>query len=275
MKKIITLLIILSFFSLLGIPPQTGKVYAAQLPFAKITKTNIALYSQPSIKNENILFYLEASYYVKLLENEKNGFYKCEYIDQVGYVLASELVFVKGTPTHPFAANISFRVFSFEGLHMRSTPVRSQGHFNIITTLSFLESNLTYYGKINGEIAVPDKSDVWYFAKYTNPLSKEEVSGYVYSVFCDKLATITLNTESLEIIDKPLFEASNPSKPESDKFSSMPKQLQIIIVLGVSLPCLALIYFLFKPTKISLDVGKNKVKKIKKIKNADYYEFEE
>jgi hypothetical protein len=275
MKKIITTLIVLSLFSFFAPKFFANKVFAAEPVFAKITKTNVALYSQPVVIKENVLFYLEVSYFVRLLENEKNGFYKCEYIDQIGYVLASDLIFVKGAPQRPYASNVGFRVFAFEGLHMRSTPIRSQGHFNIITTLNFLESNLTYYGKASGEIPIPDKTDVWYFAKYTNPITKEEFKGYVYSIFCDNLSTIAINTEILEEIEKPIFEVPKTDKTQSDKFSALPKELQIIIVLGVSLPCLALIYFLFKPTKISLDVGKNKVKKIKRIKNADYYEFED
>lgn len=270
------------FLALLGVlflflffPHKKSAVYASSLPYAKITKTNTALYKEPIVKEEHAMFLMEVSYFVQLLEEESGGFYKARYIDQVGYVQKKDLAFVKGVPQNPYPTNIGFTVFSFEGLHMRTSPTRKEGHFNIVATLNFMENNLTYYGKKQGEQAVPDKTDIWYFAKYTNPTTGVQVMGYVYSEFCYKLGVINLNTEILEEISEPIFvQPPDPNSP-SNNFLNLSKELQIILVLGVSLPCLALIYFLFKPTKISLDVGKNKSKKLKKVKNADYFEFED
>ena len=275
MRKIFFLAWLAFFFVMLFFPYKRSIIYASNFPYAKITKTGVAFYNQPVEKEDSLVFYLEVSYYVQLLEEENNGFFKAKYMDQVGYVLKKHLSFVKGVPQNPYPVNIGFTVYSFEGLHMRSSPTRQDGHFNIVVTLNFMENNLTYYGKKNGEQAVPDKTNIWYYAKYTNPTNGTEFKGYVYSEFCYKLGAIALNTETLEEISEPNF--SKPTNPSnnSNNFLNLSKELQIILVLGVSLPCLGLIYFLFKPTKISLDVGKNKTKKLKKIKNSDYFEFED
>lgn len=275
MKKIFFLALLAIFFMYLFFPYKRSISYASSLPYAKITRTGVAFYKDPIASQENILFYLEVSYFVQLLEKENNGFFKAKYLDETGYVLKTDLVFVKGTPQTPFPVNIGFTIWAFEGLHMRLSPSRKDGHFNIVATLNFMENNLTYYGKKNGEVAVPDKSEIWYYAKYTNPTTGIEVKGYLYSEFCYKLSVIALNTEVLEEVSEPAF--INPSNPDNSNsnFLNLSKELQIILVLGVSLPCLALIYFLFKPTRISLDVGKNKTKKLKKVKNSDYFEYED
>ena len=247
---------------------------ATNYPYAKITMPNIAFYSSAIQSDDYIKFYLEQSYYVQLLENQRDGFYKAQYMDEIGYVLASNLTFVAGTPSVPYPTNISFRVFSLNGLNMRSSPIESQGPFNIITTIPYLANNLIYYGKVKGEEAVTYKGDIWYYAKYVTAGLESQPKGYLYSVFCDLLTIIPINTETLEVISEPVFETDIPQSP-NDLFSTLPQSLQIIIVLSVSLPCLIIIYFLFKPTKISIDIGKNKHKKIRRLKKSDYYELED
>lgn len=275
MKKIFLISLIfcftLAFFCLnTNAPIAVAKNY----PYAKIEKPNVGFYSLPVDIKDNIKFYVEQSYFVQLLENKRDGFYKAQYIDEIGYVKASDLIFVAGTPINPYPTNISFRIFSLNGLNLRSSPIESQGPFNIITTVPYLENNLMYYGKVNGEEAVSYKGDVWYYSKYLTNNSSTQPKGYLYSVFCDLLTVIPINTESLAIISEPIFEVDEPSS-QTDLFANLPESLQIIIILSVSLPCLIIIYFLFKPTKISIDIGKRKKKKVRKLRNSDYYELED
>lgn len=270
-KSLIILLVIVVTIPIFSFSSNKN-LFAQNTPWAKITKANVALYSSPLATDSNVKFYLEQSYYVKLLENEHDGFYKAEYFDEVGYVLKSDLVFVEGSPITPYPTNISFRVFSLGGLNMRSSPIESQGPFNIITTIQFLENNLVYYGKVNGEEAVAHKGTIWYYAKYLQPNSQTQPKGYLYSVFCDMLSVITVNTEQLTLIDEPNF---GDIEKTPNLLSSLPQYLQITIVFAICLPCILIIYFLFKPTKISIDNGNRKKKKIKKLKGSDYYEIEE
>lgn len=271
--KFLFVFLMLAFFPCIFLFEEKAVVFAVEYPYAQITNNSTLFYKSPEINDANALFVLEQTYFVKLLENEKNNFYKAEYMGVVGYVLKNNLRFVKGTPQKPFATNINFRVYAFEGLNLRSTPVNSEGPFNVITTVPFLETNLVYYGKTNGEEAIPNKGKIWYYCKYIVPATSKTEFGYLYSVFCDNLTKIEPNQEVLEEIEAPIFQ---PVSQENggNALSNLSKVMQIIIVLGVSLPCLAIIYFLFKPTKIALDVGKNK-KKIKKVKNSDYFEFED
>lgn len=63
------------------------------------------------------------------------------------------------------------------------------------------------------------------------------------------------------------------------EFSALPSITQIIIIVAVSLPCLFIIYLLFKPTKITSRMIENaelkSKKKPRKIKRKDYYEYQE
>ena len=269
MRKNIILFFMI-FCVLFGMPVQKHTVYAKNYPYAKVTLPGVGFYRNPIASGDNLAFYVEQSYYVKLLENEVDGFYKAQYYDEVGYVQKKDLVFVEGVPANPYPSNISFRVFSLSGLNMRSTPIESGGPFNIITTIPYLENNLMYYGKTQGEEAVLYKGNVWYYAKYLVS-GTDQPKGYLYSVFCDLLTTIPVNVEQLAVVTEPYFESEEVE--EVPLLNSLPQSLQILLVLGVSLPCVAILYFLFKPTKISVDNGKNR--KIKKLKGSDYYEFED
>lgn len=270
MRKLIVLFFAILLCFLFGTPTKQHKVYAKNYPYAKITVPGVGLYRQPVASVDNLIFYIEQSYFVKLLENEVDGFYKAQYIDEIGYVQKKDLVFVEGTPQNPYPTGISFRVFSLSGLNMRSSPIESQGPFNIITTIPYLENNLMYYGKTQGEEAVIYKGNIWYYAKYIQN-NVEKAKGYLYSVFCDMLTTIPVNTEQLPVIDEPFFKPEQEEKPPL--LQTLPQNLQILLVFGVSLPCIIILYFLFKPTKISVDTGKHK--KIKKLKGSDYYELDD
>lgn len=273
MKKYFLLFFLTTLIILSSHINAKGKVYAVTYPYARIPLPNVALYKTPVATDNNIIFYMEQSYYVKLLEDESGGFYKAEYIDEIGYVQKSDLTFIKGTPQNAYPTNISFRVFAPSGLNLRSSPVESEGPFNVITVIPYLENSLMYYGKTIGEEAIIHKGNLWYYAKYLPTGAETTPKGYLYSVFCDLLSVIPINSEQHETIDAPIFETSSPDV-DNNLLASLPQYLQIIIILGVCLPCIIIIYFLFKPTKITIDTGKKK-KKIRKLKGADYYEFDE
>lgn len=249
--------------------------YAENINFARISKTNAGFYSQPIASQEYILFMLEPTYFVELIEPENSGFYRAKYMDLEGYVESDVLTFVSGIPANPFPKNTNFRIYSLNGLNLRKSPKINEGPLNIITTIPYLENNLIYYGICNGEEAVPYKGDIWYYCKYI--YKSEEYYGYVYSVFCDMLKPITINTEQLDEIDKPQFEieTTETSANTQELISSLSKPAQIVIITLVCLPCLLIIYLLFKPTKIANEPSRKKKSKIKRLKKSDYYEFDD
>lgn len=273
MKKLFTIFLISIFFSL-PLLMSNGMVYAKTINYARVTNSNVPIYSNPIISNEYVLFYIEPSYFIELLEPESKGFYHVKYMDIEGYIKSENLTFVSGTPLMPYPTNTNFRVFAPSGLHLRSTPQESQGPYNIITTIPYLENNLIYYGKVYGEEAISNKGDLWYYCKYIT--NEEQYCGFVYSVFCDMLKDIPPNTEQLDITDAPFFDEPNKETSNTtDKLSTLSKPAQIVIIALVCLPCLLIVYLLFKPTKITAVESRKKKKKIKKLRKSDYYEFDD
>lgn len=257
MKTLIFILII--FSALFSIPSFT---YAEDIIYyAKIENENTCFYSNPVENNENSLFNLPSTYFVTLLRIENEDFYYAKYKDVYGYVLKREVTVMDGTPLNPYA-NATFRIFCPGGFGLYTKPNLVEN--NKLTTIPYLTENITYYGSFNGVQAVPDKSNEWYYCKYNDGTA---YYGYVYSVFCDKLPKIEKNEERFNIIENPIFE-SPKNQPQLSNLS------MIFIIIGVSIPCLIVIYLLVKPTLLR-DKSLNPKVKPKKKRTGDYFEFDD
>lgn len=143
-----------------------------------------------------------------------------------------------------------------------------------------MATNLAYFGICEGEEAISYKGNVWYYCKYIK--ENKEYFGYVYSPLCDLLSSIPENTESYTYVT-PNFSKVNQIEDAEENYLSLSTPLQVIIIVAVSLPCLAIIYFLFKPTKIATQSTTNasktkkprqKKKKISRLRKSDYYELD-
>lgn len=256
MKFFIFLIFVLSIFSTCNFQISSAEISY----YAKIIDENVCFYSSPTKNNLSSLFYIPRSYFVKILNNENEDFYYAKYKDIYGYVLKNEVVVMNGTPIMPFA-NATFRIFATGGLGLYTSPYLNEN--NKITQIPYLSQNLTYYGIMLGEQVIPDKSAEWYYCNYNGD---DNYFGFVYSVFCDKLTTISPNTESFDVIDNPSFVETTPSQELSG--TSM-----AFIIIGVSLPCLVVIYLLLKPTLLK-EKSIHQIKPKRK-RRGDYYEFDE
>ena len=230
-----------SYFSIRISYAQNNDIY-----YAKIISSNIKLYkSTNGIEDvDNIYFVIPQSYFVQIQNCENDNYYKATYIDTVGYVKKDEVQCVKGIPQNPFAT-ASFRIFIPGGVELRSSPTQSEG-LNTVANLNFLETNLKFYGSIDGEEAISYKSSIWYYCKYIK--NGSEIKGYVYSAFCDLLTSIPTNNENLEYIEEPDFSIPTQGQPSiapEDPISELPSVTQIIIIIAVCLPCIFIIYLLF------------------------------
>lgn len=258
-------------------------LYASSKDFyGRVLKDGVHLYSKPIDAQANKIFEIPQTYFVNLIGEENELFYKASYQDIDGYVKKGDVSCINGSPVTPYVTNVNFRVFVPGGVNLRRTPYETLGTTNLILAVPFMETNLKYYGKIEGEEAISYKGTTWYFCKYIKV--NQEFNGYMYSPLCDLLPTIPVNTEVFEYITKPDFDNSGNSiitKPGQNLSFSTPTQIAIIV--AVSLPCIAIIYFLFKPTKIAMQSSsektkrvKNKLsKKIKRLKGSDYYELDD
>ncbi len=253
MKKLILCLSVLSFFNFSNAPVSAQEEY-----FAKVDTSGIYFYS--TMDESGKLFELPSSYYVRLTGKADNTFYSASYMDKIGYVKINEVKPINGTPKNPYAT-ASFRVFDIEGLGLYKSPKLTDEQ--IITTVPYLTSTLSYYGKIEGD-SIPNKSNYWYYCKFTG--AEGTYQGYLYSVFCDQLSSIPINNENFPFITGEIFDTKlTQASPLSDTAKTF-------IIIGVSLPCALLIYLLIKPT-ISGQI-KIKHKKTRK-RHRDYFEFDE
>ncbi len=226
--------------------------------YAKVESDNVYFYSSPA-ENGQRLFEIPNTYFVKLIGDENQTFYLAEYSDMVGYVKKSEVTAMDGTPANPYATS-NFRIFSLEGIGLYSSP--SLNEDNRIANIPYLAENLVYYGRIEGEETIPDKSDIWYYCRYNDTLDY----GYVYSVFCDQLTDFVSNNEYFDVVE--------PSFESPSGLSGLSPVAMTFIVIGVSLPCIVVIYLLIKPTLLK-DKVLNNHPKVHKKRHGDYYEFDE
>ena len=271
----------LALFAILCFFPNnlTALAQTQETYYAKIVSSNVKLYRSTSGSEDvsNIYFSIPQSYFVEISYCENENFYKARYLDVYGFVKKGEVSAISGTPQTPFAS-ASFRMFIPTQVDLRSTPIYSEG-LNSVATINFLETNLKFYGTIDGEEAISFRGTTWYFCKYTK--GEQETFGYLYEPFCDLLTDIPTNTEVFEYIENPEFIVNTTTPPSEDPMSSLPSTTQIIIIIAVCLPCIAIIYLLFKPTKIGAkaleeaQLNPSKKSKRKKSRHQDYYEYDE
>ena len=266
--------ITLSMFSFDGVHADTSF-------FARVKFSNCPLLKNPSSDTSfsNTYFFIPQTYFVEVF-SKTGDYFEAQYLGTRGYVRKSDIEFVSGTPQNPFANKISFRIFAQNGLNLRSTPKESEGIANRLTTIPFLETNLQYIGMIEGEEAISNRGNIWYYCNYFR--MDETLTGSVYAGYCDMLSTIPHNTEELAVIPEPSFEQLAVKDEVSDigdgSLNNLSKRSQILIIVAVSLPALIILYLLFKPTKIVAGLKSKKSpqpQKKKKRYRGDYYEIDE
>ena len=250
---------------------------ASETYFAQIKRDGVYLYSSAINSPEYSLFEIPQTYFVELLDDAGTIFYKARYMESTGYIKKDEIACIRGTPVKPHANSISFRIFATSGLELRSSP-SSTSPFNILDTIPFLSTNLIFYGKTYGDESISQKGNLWYYCKYVGGGNSQ--FGFVYSVFCDSLPTIAINTEVFEEIPAPNFGSNglpDIKEPITDLFS-LPIEAQIAIITGIVLFTGVLLYLIIKPSKlvIKTPTAPPKAPQPKRAsKHADYYEFDE
>ncbi|MBQ3494585.1 MAG: hypothetical protein IJA69_04135 [Clostridia bacterium] len=287
MKTIIIFISI--FFCFCGTIPSSPTFADNLTYYGRAVSGNVNFYHTPIASAEKILFKIPKTYFVKIIADENETFYKAQYMDEIyGYIKKSEMSYIDTRPANPYADQIGFRIFTPGGANLRSSPNNTLGAINLITTIPYLETNLLFVGNCDGEEAIKYKGTNWYYCKYYNN-SQTPQFGYVYSAFCDLMPSIADNTEQFEYTTVEFKQTTqNETISQDSELLTLSSPAQIAIIVAVSLPCVLIIYFLFKPTKISMQTAspsqqksvkskpkKRKAKKkIKHLKGSDYYELD-
>jgi len=181
---------------------------AAVWPLNSLIHALLANESKPTDDISNAYFELETTYFVKLIADENTNFYKAQYLDLVGYVKKSDVKVTADTPKTPFLKDINFRVFAPISQTMRTHPSSSLGSASQVCYIPYLSKDALYYGKIVGESAIVDRTNIWYFCRY---FSDKAYYGYIYSDGCDQMPEIKKNNEIVQYIEKPNFNNSSPT----------------------------------------------------------------
>lgn len=111
MKKLFIFAILMfSCANLFNFNPALAK--ADKVIYAKIQEENIFIYSLPSENENNKLFILPQSYFVKLINEANDQFYYCSYKDINGYVKKSQVVPMSGNSCSPLRRRAFQDLFS-------------------------------------------------------------------------------------------------------------------------------------------------------------------
>ncbi len=194
----------ISLFSVAEITP-ISTIYASENTtyYARVMFDNVYLYKTASDSEDyyNLYFILPQTYFVELID-ESGDFYKVNYMEFTGYVKKDYVQAIDGVPEQPYLTDITFRVYSQQSLDMRSEPSTISGSSAQVASIPLYTRTIVYYGYIVGETLVEERTNIWYYCKYS---ADKDYYGYVYSEFCDNMTEYTLNTESVTYIDNPSF----------------------------------------------------------------------
>lgn len=232
------LLIFLILFNLHSVSPEA---IADNYPYAQVLQSGCYLYKTPldNTNYTNTYFLLEPSYFVQLLSEYNSEFFKVRYMDVLGYVKKNQVQCVQGVPSSPYLSNIKFRVFGSVSRSLNDKPYLNTNNPVLKEYLPLYCDDLIYYGKIYGESAVEERTNIWYYCKYT--VTGE--TGYVYSDSCDKMTEIVKNTERLAYVSSPQWSTTASASPQLVSVSSKPFKVWVVVIC---IPFAVFAFFLVK-----------------------------
>ncbi|MBE5734868.1 MAG: SH3 domain-containing protein [Clostridiales bacterium] len=249
MKRKLIKIILAICMMLLSLYPL--QIIMADSGYARIIRPLSYLYKSANSEiKDNVICYLEETYFVQITLDYSPEFYKVIYNDVSGYVSKNSVSNIIGTPSKPYpTANITT---IDSKCYLRSTPTTADD--NIVTVVPENCSDLKYIGKIYGEEAIDYQGNLWYYVSYFG------VNGYVYSHYIYNISNIAINSETFDTISSGIKNPTPLSIPECG-----------IIIAVLTLPALIIIILMFKP----LRPAKNKSKSSRKIVKQTKIDYDE
>lgn len=273
MKKNKFLILLIQIFVIiqLFIPffnPTKTSAKLTTFVYARVEQSNVYLYKSTNPLPQNAYFEVPESYFVLLLSNFNQIFYKAQYRDVVGYILKDEVSPVSEIPITPYLTDISFYAFTTDGTSIMNSPFND--FQSTLTTIEKYE-NVDYYGQIIGYEKTQGRGNIWYYGK-----TKQGVSGYMYSGLCEINQIIPTNTETVTKLDNPFGDNND------DYLYNLVDQstgLKILLITLITLPSIFLLWLIFRPIKTPIKENQIKVtkseRKNKTIKQIQEFNDEE
>ena len=259
-KKCLLIIVIITFLLVLHI--DISIVKSDSVVYARVNGANTFLYSSPTFDDNNKLFLLEKTYFVKIL-NENTTYFKVKYFNVIGYVLSSEIEVVNGIPNKPYPENITFNINSSLNTKIR-TSTSMQGEDNVIAILPNSNCELGYIATSYGEESIKNLGPKWYYCFFTYN-NNSIVYGYVYAPLTENLTQIIPNTETFQTME----ELAEEQVPQiiSDKQN-------IVIIVLLCLPALLIFTLLLLPLNKKNKPNNSSNNKTTRKSNKDYYEID-
>lgn len=214
--------LLLTIFSIVPICPTN---YTPTIWYGRVFDSNVYFYSLPQDNSEQ--FIIEPSYFVQLTADFNSTFYKAKYMNIEGFVKKKDVQVTSNKIAKPFLENVYFRVYLSQSQTMYSSP---NTHSNIIKEIPLYTKNVCYLGSIIGETVIKERSNEWYYCKYT--LDKTYY-GYVYSEGIDQMSKINKNTEECEYVEYADFSIQNNQLTVIPQDSNSYNLVVIFVILAV------------------------------------------
>ena len=196
--SVVLLFVFLSVITVKGTQTKLASTQSFTSCYAKVLTNDCYLLSSAS--EDSKIFLLEQSYYVKVVDNFDDIYYKVKYLEFNGFVKKSNLGFVEEFPKEPFLTGITFDIYDLGNVCMRSTPQTVANDSNILCTIDISTKDLTYYGKCAGEEAISNLGNVWYYSAYQDKYGNL-YKGYIYAPLTRNLSPIASSDENLSIVN--------------------------------------------------------------------------
>ena len=246
MKKFWTIatVFLFIFISIFTVKQTQAKQVSSSIStsgYAQVLTNDCYLYAD-DIKAKNKLFLLEPSYFVKVLQDVDNIFYRVKYMEFEGFVEKSKISFVEEYPDFPFLSNITFDIYSLGNVCMRTSPQITKDDKNIVCTIPSSTKNLTYYGKISGEEVIKGLGNVWYYSAYENENGKL-FKGYVYAPLTNNISSIASSGESVTLVNINTF-------VPIDNLLYLNVTTKNMLIVITAIPTIAVVILLAVPSKI-------------------------
>lgn len=224
MKWFIILSILLLSFVQSKPPVLADSSYARLNVDAYLYKT-----SSTDKNNYGVWCQMESTYFVEIILDFNSTLYKVRYGSIVGYVKKEDVTPVYSTPNNPYPSNIQVTLTA--PCYLRSTPTINAA--NTLTTLS-KDDSIPFIAKIESETVMDFNGPTWYLVSY------QDVIGYVYAGYTEKLGTIMPNLEQVS--------TSLPTKSDIGITPFNNIQSLWLVVLAL-IPTFGILFLLYKPKK--------------------------
>lgn len=223
----IAFLLAINIFSI-----KTTATYSYSESYYRVLNENVFIYSTSNF--DKALFKIPYSYYVKVESINGNvarvvyGSDQDTYPVIMGYMKVEELSTSQITPLNPFAI---IKVSTAVSDILFNDVDRKKAYFNVPK-----ETFMIYYGEV-----LDENSNPLCMVYCNNKL------GYI-DKNCLNPYNVPLNTDAI-----PTPDSEEPSTPTDTTVNEPPsaflgENLQIVIIVGISIVCISVVYALFKPT---------------------------